>query len=1376
MNATAAAAAAFAHAAAADAAAVAATAAAAPEGGGILPPPAPSPPYFYGPGTSGLPIYLAAMPPALGTVPPAPATMMLEQQQQQQQNYFLLQQQQLLQLQFQQLQQQQQHALQFYPQHPRHLQQATASFITPLPPPPPPPLQLPTQLPAFAAPVLPPAPPPAPAPAVPSLDALLFASAQAAAAGDSPLATRLADAAVALSPRSAAALAALWAALHSAPSPRLDLAIFYYGSALRLCPGDGSVLNNLGAALAAAGAPTQAAGAYRASLAALSSPASTSALDPSFSASPSPPSLSGSSAEDSATRGAIADVAANLGDLLRSSPEASASASAAGGGGVSPSSLPLPASSSPSAAAAAAMTTADLPPPPPLVASSWGSFGSGLSALVASTPSSGEATVAAGTGSPPPPPPPLSALLPPSLPSAAAAAAPSPSSSSALPPPHLIADARSAYLRALAAVPGHIRALTGLGDLCAESGDAAGAAEFYERAVAAAGGSSSGGPGKASAAASASASAISSPAPPPSPSLPSPSPSSSASASRARSGLAAALRDLGRLREAEAAAWASLSSDPCCPVALAVLTSALRSRGDAAGAAAAASPANSPEVFNALGNALREAGRPAEAVAAYSTCIRLQLSGVGGGRGGGGDVAAAAVPNFGAFPPSPSPFPPPYAAAEAAAARLAVAYSNMAAALRACDRPEEATRAYEQVALLRPSDPAAAAELGASLKDAGRHDEAAAAYRRALALLKARGLPGGAALAHLVHSLACIAEWGGDFPALLEELERETRADLASEPKRLPAVQPFHAMGYPFPPELARDLSMAYADHVEKTALTFVEGAKEKEEKEKGQEEQGEEKGAAAAAAKSSTLAPPTPPQTFPFRHPPAVPLSSTSSRLRVAFVSSDFGNHPLSHLMAGVWHRLKRGGKVEAFLFALSPSDGSTWRRRAEAEAEHFIAKQEFWADPSPLPLAAAIAGAGCHVAINLNGYTRGARGEAFALRPAPVQASYLGFPGTLGARRYIPWLISDAITSPPPGDGEEGEEEEACCYAESLARMPHCYFVNDYRAAYGSGSGSSGSAGSAGRAGSVGSEKSGEGERKKEGVSTATAAAAAAALSISSAPATPPRALPPPSPPPALPTPTPTPTRESMGLPPRPAVVFACANQLYKLDPATLRAWCRVLNAVPGSYLWLLRFPPAGVARVRAAAAEAGLLGLQGQRGGGAAAAAAAAEERIVFTDVAPRDLHVARCSLADVFLDTPLVNAHTTACDVLWSGVPIVTLPLRRMASRVCASLVTAAGLGGELVARDEEDYVRIAVRLGLDSGGERARLRRFLLSTRETTSALFDVDRWVRDFERLLLRLWEKHVAGEEPRSFELEKEEEEEEKKRNKSVEAATAKK
>jgi hypothetical protein len=64
-------------------------------------------------------------------------------------------------------------------------------------------------------------------------------------------------------------------------------------------------------------------------------------------------------------------------------------------------------------------------------------------------------------------------------------------------------------------------------------------------------------------------------------------------------------------------------------------------------------------------------------------------------------------------------------------------------------------------------------------------------------------------------------------------------------------------------------------------------------------------------------------------------------------------------------------------------------------------------------------------------------------------------------------------------------------------------------------------------------------------------------------------------------------------------------------------------------------------------------------------------------------PQDVHIRRSGLADVFLDTPLCNAHTTGCDVLWGGCPMVTLPMERMGSRVAASLAYASGLGPEMV---------------------------------------------------------------------------------------------
>ena len=132
--------------------------------------------------------------------------------------------------------------------------------------------------------------------------------------------------------------------------------------------------------------------------------------------------------------------------------------------------------------------------------------------------------------------------------------------------------------------------------------------------------------------------------------------------------------------------------------------------------------------------------------------------------------------------------------------------------------------------------------------------------------------------------------------------------------------------------------------------------------------------------------------------------------------------------------------------------------------------------------------------------------------------------------------------------------------------------------------------------------------------------------------------------------------PTRAEVGLP-EDKIVFSCSNQLYKYDPETFATWCRILKRVPDSVLWLLRFPPEGEANIRAEAAKLGV-----------------PDDRIVFTNVVQKDLHIKRSGLADVFLDTPLCNAHTTGCDVLWSGCPIVTLPLSRMASRVAASLVS------------------------------------------------------------------------------------------------------
>merc|ERR1711874_633686 len=116
--------------------------------------------------------------------------------------------------------------------------------------------------------------------------------------------------------------------------------------------------------------------------------------------------------------------------------------------------------------------------------------------------------------------------------------------------------------------------------------------------------------------------------------------------------------------------------------------------------------------------------------------------------------------------------------------------------------------------------------------------------------------------------------------------------------------------------------------------------------------------------------------------------------------------------------------------------------------------------------------------------------------------------------------------------------------------------------------------------------------------------------------------------------------------------------------------------------SVLWLLRFPQVGETNILVAAQQMGC------RNGA-----------IVFSNVAAKEEHVRRGQLADVCLDTPLCNGHTTGMDVLWAGTPMVTLPGETLASRVAASQLTTLGLG-ELVAKTREDYENIAVKLGTD----------------------------------------------------------------------------
>jgi predicted O-linked N-acetylglucosamine transferase (SPINDLY family) len=182
-----------------------------------------------------------------------------------------------------------------------------------------------------------------------------------------------------------------------------------------------------------------------------------------------------------------------------------------------------------------------------------------------------------------------------------------------------------------------------------------------------------------------------------------------------------------------------------------------------------------------------------------------------------------------------------------------------------------------------------------------------------------------------------------------------------------------------------------------------------------------------------------------------------------------------------------------------------------------------------------------------------------------------------------------------------------------------------------------------------------------------------------------------------------------------PEDAVVFCCLNGLQKLTAITFQRWMTILSQVPGSVLWLLGAAPETNERVRQLATAQGV-----------------GPERIVFADKRANPEHVARYALADLFLDNFPYGAHTTAADSIWMGVPILTTPGRTFASRVCASLVRAAGIG-DLVCATPDVYVTRAIELGRDRQ-KLAAYKQKLLAGRDTC-LLFDTPLLVRHLEDL-----------------------------------------
>ncbi|XWS57791.1 hypothetical protein CRYUN_Cryun09bG0203600 [Craigia yunnanensis] len=641
------------------------------------------------------------------------------------------------------------------------------------------------------------------------------------------------------------------------------------------------------------------------------------------------------------------------------------------------------------------------------------------------------------------------------------------------------------------------------------------------------------------------------------------------------------------------------------------------------------------EAYNNLGNALKDVGRVDEAIQCYNQCLTFQpnhpqaLTNLGNIYMEWNMVAAAASY---------------YKATLAVTTGLSAPFSNLAVIYKqqgnyveaiscynevlridplAADglvnrgntykeigRVSEALQDYIHAINIRPNMAEAHANLASAYKDSGHVEAAVKSYKQALLLRQ--DFP--EATCNLLHTLQSLCSWE-DRDKMFTEVEGIIRRQINMSV--LPSVQPFHAIAYPIDPMLALDISRKYAAHCSLIASRF-------------------------------TLP--------PFNHPAPIPIKRNggNERLKVGYVSSDFSNHPLSHLMGSVFGMHNREN-VEVFCYALSQNDGTEWRQRIQSEAEHFI-------DVSAMPsdvIAKMINEDGIQILINLNGYTKGARNEIFAMQPAPIQVSYMGFPGTTGAN-YIDYLVTDEFVSPL---------RYSHIYSEKLVHLPHCYFVNDYK-------------------------------QKNRDVLDPTCQH----------------------------------KRSDYGLP-EDKFIFACFNQLYKMDPEIFNTWCNILKRVPNSALWLLRFPAAGEMRLRAYAVAQGVQ-----------------PEQIIFTDVAMKHEHIKRSALADLFLDTPLCNAHTTGTDVLWAGLPMLTLPLEKMATRVAGSLCLATGLGEEMIVKSMKEYEERAVSLALNRSKLLALTNK--LKAARLTCPLFDTARWVRNLERSYFKMWNIYCSGKQPLHFKV----------------------
>jgi protein O-GlcNAc transferase len=545
----------------------------------------------------------------------------------------------------------------------------------------------------------------------------------------------------------------------------------------------------------------------------------------------------------------------------------------------------------------------------------------------------------------------------------------------------------------------------------------------------------------------------------------------------------------------------------------------------------------------------------------------------------------------------------------------AEAFSNRGKVLWDLRRLDEALASYARAIALKPDYADAYNNRGNALRDLGRLDEALASYDEAIALqpnyAEAHSNRGGALVDQKRH----------------EEAAASYAAALAIEPDLMPARQGIGMVAqsicdWTLTAKLATEANPQYF-----TPFALLAHC--------------DDSAAHLRCAKYHIdERVPVAPQ----------PLWSGTARrhdkTRIAYVSADFRDHAVAHLIAGLIEAHDRS-QFEVIGVSLGIDDQSAMRRRLAKAFDQFHSVR----GESDLAVAKLMHGLEVDIAVDLLGFTRDARPEILAHRPAPIQVNYLGYPGTMAAT-FIDYVIADPIVLP---------FDLQPFYTEKIVHLPGSYQVND----------------------------------AKRTIAEQTPSRTEAAL-------------------------------------PEQGFVFCSFNNNFKINAPVFDIWMRLLRSVDGSVLWLLRDNAVAERNLRSEAAARGVNPV-----------------RLVFADRVPLEQHLARHRLADLFLDTLPYNAHTTASDALWVGLPVLTCQGRAFAGRVAASLLNAVGLP-DLVTEDPQAYEALALRLASDAtllSGLRERLARNRL-----THPLFDTNRSRRHIEAAYAKMMDLWRQGERPRSF------------------------